>query len=192
MCLWLPPWMDFISIIFYDGYHLLENKNVVILYWQVPLPISALSLLLTLSLHIKIGGLCLFQTLVKLLSQVKLQLKHAITWAIQVPTTTMKVLGRPILQEIPLEHGVLNLGITPYPQKSQRIHITTRLMKHEKVLVRGKQHYFMGWWETSKAWKREEKGLLSTYKQHAYNLLISILLVLGLAFEDSTLVLEFS
>jgi hypothetical protein len=65
-------------------------------------------------------------------------------------------------------------------------------MKHEKVLVRGKQHYFMGWWETSKAWKREEKGLLSTYKQHAYNLLISILLVLGLAFEDSTLVLEFS
>jgi hypothetical protein len=56
----------------------------------------------------------------------------------------MKMLGRTILQEIPLEHGVLNLGITPYLQKSQRIHITTRLMKQEKIHARGKKHYFMG------------------------------------------------
>jgi hypothetical protein len=56
----------------------------------------------------------------------------------------MKVLGRPILQEIPLEHGVLNLGITSYPQKSQRIHITTRLMKHEKSTCKGKTTLFHG------------------------------------------------
>jgi hypothetical protein len=56
----------------------------------------------------------------------------------------MKVLGRLILQEIPLEHGVLDLRITPYLQKSQKIHIIARLMKHEKDTYKGKTTLFHG------------------------------------------------
>lgn len=96
----------------------------------------------------------------------KLQPKRVITWAIEVPIAIMKVLGRPILQEIPLEHGVLDLRITPYPQKSQKIHIITRLMKHEKDTCKGKTTLFHGMLKDLRGTKMGGKILLSTYKQH--------------------------
>jgi len=98
---------------------LVEEEDLQVLQplAKVPLPLFALSLLFSPTFHTRIGGLCLFQTFIKLFSQVKLKLKCVIMGVIQVPFVIWKVLEGPIFQEIPLEHATFNFGITPNLQK---------------------------------------------------------------------------